>query len=357
MSRKFHWLVISAVVIIALLISIRAALPYAIKSYVNDTLDQLEDYDGRISDVDLHIIRGAYEIEGIEILKSDGGTNIPFFKADELDLSVEWRQLLNRALVAEIVFLKPQINFVAGAPSKKQEQTGQEEPWTEVVRELFPLKINKFAIENGSIHYRDPYGKPDIDVYANDLWLTATNLTNSEKLSETLMANVEAHARAMGKSPIKLQLDLNPYEKEPTFNLNFSLEKLDMTLLNDFFRQYADIDVQKGTLALYSEVAASKGEFDGYAKPFLRNLDVLDIKKEDLSMTQKVKEGLAEWVGSVFKNRDQDTVATKVQLSGRLDQPDIGIFSAIGSVLRHTFIQALQPNLSDKLGTENLKDN
>ena len=64
-NKIFLTLAIVAVVLIAT----RAALPYAVKDYVNRTLHGLEAYDGSVDDVDLALWRGAYRIDGIRIVK------------------------------------------------------------------------------------------------------------------------------------------------------------------------------------------------------------------------------------------------------------------------------------------------
>jgi hypothetical protein len=49
-------------IVIALLIGLRVALPYIVKEYVNKKLDEMPEYDGRIADVDMHLWEGAYSI-------------------------------------------------------------------------------------------------------------------------------------------------------------------------------------------------------------------------------------------------------------------------------------------------------
>ena len=77
-------------ILIVVLIGLRAAAPFAVQRYVNRVLDRAEGYNGRIGDVDLALIRGAYQIEDVEILKSDGKVPVPLFKSPLVDLSIEW---------------------------------------------------------------------------------------------------------------------------------------------------------------------------------------------------------------------------------------------------------------------------
>src|SRR5690606_10275346 len=62
---------------LAALIVVRALLPGAIQRYVNHVLDRSETHRGRIGDVDLHLLRGAYEIEDVEIFERGGALPVP----------------------------------------------------------------------------------------------------------------------------------------------------------------------------------------------------------------------------------------------------------------------------------------
>jgi hypothetical protein len=80
-------------IVVGLLLGARLTLPYVVKDYVNRQLAALKAYDGRVADIDLHLWRGAYSIDGIEIVKTGAPRPVPFFKARRLNLSVEWRSL------------------------------------------------------------------------------------------------------------------------------------------------------------------------------------------------------------------------------------------------------------------------
>jgi hypothetical protein len=70
-----------ALIVLALLVGLRVALPHLVKNYVNKKLDEMPQYDGHISDVNMHPWRGAYSIQGIEIVKTEGEVPVPFFRA------------------------------------------------------------------------------------------------------------------------------------------------------------------------------------------------------------------------------------------------------------------------------------
>ena len=61
-------LVIGLLAVVLFLVAARVAMPYLVEDYVNDKLAALDSYDGHVGDIDIHLWRGAYSIDDIEIL-------------------------------------------------------------------------------------------------------------------------------------------------------------------------------------------------------------------------------------------------------------------------------------------------
>src|SRR5678815_3816506 len=100
-------------------------------------------YDGHVAAVDIHLIRGAYTIKGVDIVKtSTNAPPEPFVQADEIDFSVDWSELFHKAIVGEIYFTRAKLNFIK-AKSEEQSQTSIDKSWTKVVSDLFPFRINR----------------------------------------------------------------------------------------------------------------------------------------------------------------------------------------------------------------------
>jgi hypothetical protein len=337
------WLFI-AVAVVGLLVAIRAVLPIVVLRYVNQTLTQLEGYTGRVADVDLSLWRGAYQIEGLRILKTGGKVPVPFVSARLIDLSVEWKALLDGSIVAEIDLYQPKLNFV-NAKSPAQSQSKVDESWTDTVRELVPFEINRFAIHGGQVHYRDFEASPRVDIFVQDLEVVARNLTNSESFKKTLYARFEGTGLAMGSGKVRFEGSIDPYARKPTFQFDFGLNDLQIKQLNPFLKAYGSVDAEGGTLSIDTSFKAQGGKFDGYVKPFIKDLKVLNWDQEKEGFFQKLWEGVVEVAGDVLENGKQDRIATRIPLSGSFDNPSIGTWSAIGGLLRNAFIVALRRGL------------
>ena len=348
--RRRAWLVALGAVVLTL-VAARAYAPIAVQRYVNRALDRANGYEGQIGDVDLNLWRGAYEIEDVRILKTGGKAPVPLLTAPLVDLSIEWRALFDGALVGEIWFDSPQLNFVAGPRSERQ--SGVEADWREVVRSLMPVRINRVTARNGSVHFRSFHTDPPVDVYLHDVQLVVRNLTNSADLSENMVARAVFTGRPMQSGQLKGKLAIDPYADLPTFDLDCQLTGVALTNFNDFFRAYAKVDVQRGNLRLYAELQAKNGSFHGYVKPFFDDVDVLSKEEvEEQGFFASVWEAIVGGAADVLKNQPEDDVATRIPIAGTVASPDIGFFTTLVNVLRNAFLEAFVPALEHSVGEE-----
>ena len=127
MSKKDKLLVTIAIIAIVL-VAVRVAMPEVIQRYVNGKLDASPDYDGVIGDVDLSLLRSAYSIDDIEIVKTAGDVPVPLFSAPHVEFSIYWSALLDGAIVGEMRLEQPMLNIV-DSEDETQKQTGVDENW------------------------------------------------------------------------------------------------------------------------------------------------------------------------------------------------------------------------------------
>src|SRR5205814_7765453 len=173
----------------------------------------------------------------------------PFSSAPLVDLSVQWRALFDGAVVGQLDIFRPQMNFV-NAPAKSNSQIGIDKPWTEKIKQLFPVKFYRFSVHNGEIHYRDFHKNPKVDVIVDQVQMVATNLTNSKKLSKTMVAEIQIEGRSLRAGDLRARVALDPYAEKPSFTLRSEVSELPLVKLNDFAKAYAGITFETGTLKL-----------------------------------------------------------------------------------------------------------
>lgn len=342
------WLKIFIGVLIFLGI-VRLILPYAVLRYANKSLAEMEGYYGHVEDIDIALIRGAYQLDSIYINKVDSATNkqTPFFSAAEVDLSIEWKALFKGSLVGEFVFERPRIDFTKDKVEPKDVRDDSSS-FKNLKEDFMPLQVNRCEINDGEIRYRDEFSKPKVDIKLTQLYATALNLRNSYDSSALLPATITANAKIY-EGNLDFSMKLNPLAEEPTFDMNADLRNTNLVLLNEFFQAYAKVDVNKGRFGMYTEVAAKEGAFTGYVKPVIKDLDVLGKEDRDDNIFRKMWEAIAGFAGEVFENQPKDQVATKIPFEGRLDNPKADVWETVINVLENAFIRAIQPSIDHEI--------
>jgi hypothetical protein len=336
--------------LLILLVALQLLLEPIVLKFANRKLDELPGYKGHIEDVDISLWRGAYTIEGIRLQKIAGNIPVPFFSARAVDFSVEWKALFQGKIVSEITLDNPRLNFVSG-PTPAQSQSGVDN-WQTTVEELFPLTINRFEIRDGDIHFRDFHSDPKIDIHLDHLNAVATGLTNAQETTSPLPATFNLTGRAMDHAPLRVDMKIAPLALDPTFDLNAELTGLKLVSLNDYFNAYAYMDVEKGTLSVFTEVASKEGNFKGYLKPLTKDLDILSLKKDSKNPVRLAWEAVVAGVGQLFENQPKAQVGTQIPFSGKYSDPNPDVWKTVGYLLRNAFIRALHPDLNNSIQFE-----
>ncbi len=343
MKKKWLWVLI----IVGILVAFRIALPFIVKDYVNKTLREMEGYSGSVEDIGIRLFRGAYVIKNIEIVEESDSIPVPFVTVDRIDLSVHWKALLHGSIVGEAIFVRPIVNFAKGEGNSNQD--GSEADWTKTLKELIPLRINRFEIIDGKIYYKDFSSSPKVDIYIEDLDLLATNLTNIESKDKTLPSTLNATGTTLGEGKFNVDAKLNILKKIPDLDLNLEFENIQLTALNDFIKAYTKVDVEEGIFSLYSEVVIDDKELSGYVKPVIENLKVVKWNKEEGKFLQKVWESIVAGVTEIFENQPKEQLATEAPLNGSLDNVELGIMPTLWNILKNAFVEALSKRVDNKL--------
>ncbi|PWU02862.1 MAG: hypothetical protein C5B52_04450 [Bacteroidetes bacterium] len=350
--KRRRWIWISLGVLILALIIFRLLLPGIVLRWVNRELTKIPGYEGHVDDIDIALIRGAYKIKGIELNKTGGKIPVPFFAADIIDLSVEWRALFHGRIVGKIIVEHPTLNFVSG-PTEATKQTKISHDWIDVVDDLMPLKLNRFEIFDGEIHYRDFHSSPKVNIYCKNVHILAQNLSNVNKDKELLPSTADASADVYG-GHATLNMKLDALNRTPTFDAKAEMVGLDITNLNNFIDAYANLDVKQGTISIYTEAAAKNGKIIGYTKPIIKDLKVVNWEKDKDKPLKIIWEAIVGAVAWVFKNHEKDQIATKAVFEGSLKDPKVDVWYLIGQILYNAFVQALFPALENSVNIHDL---
>lgn len=327
---------------VAALLAARAALPLLLRWQANRVLREHPEVAGAVGDVDLSLLGGKAAVEGVQLRRKVAGSEDPLFSVERVSVDVDWPALLTGRLLAALSVERPAADIVL---STRPERARQAPPdWQRQVEGLFPFRIARFEVREGRFRMRDETADPPVEVRLEGIDATARGLTNEPRPGEALPASLRATARAFGRGKAALSLRFDPLARSPTFDLSASLSEVPARSLNDFLRAYAKLDAESGTFSFFMEAAAKGGRVEGYVKPMFRELEVFRWGEEKKNPLLKFWEALAEGVKEVLENEPTGRLAARIPFEGPIENPELGLWAAVGSVLRNAFVRALVPS-------------
>jgi hypothetical protein len=354
--RRRDKILIAVGVVLTLLVAARIALPYGLERAIDRGLMAMEGYQGSVGDVDLALWNGAYHIENIQIVRTGTDPPRPFFDCDRVDLEIEWRSLMKGSLVAEGELLQPKLNLVQ-AESKEESQLGTETDWPTYLADLYPFDVNTVRVIDGTVTFRAPGIRAQDALTANGVNAVVSNLTNVNDSAAETFASFDVKAQVLAEAPVRIRGSVDPLAKKPTFDVNMSLEGVELPDVNPWLRQYLKADAQAGTFQLYLELAAADGAFEGYAKPLMQDVNMYGTQDKEENLARKVWEGLVEFAANIVENPEEKQVGARIPFSGTIDEPQANIWQTIVSVLRNAFVGAFARSLEGSISLRDVKKN
>jgi hypothetical protein len=350
MKFRYHRPVGWLLVVIVVLVVARLALPYVVKSYLNQRMDRMGDYHGQLADVGIHLWRGAYSIEQLKVVKVSGKVPVPLFEAAHTDIAISWRALSHGRLRGKVAFTRAALNFVDGNGDASG-QSGKGVNWRDQLQMLVPIRLDELAVHDSTVTFHNFSSHPRVDMKMTDVNGTVVNLTNADRREGRRVATLQATAKVLQDAPLQLKANIDPLDRNGDFMLELRITDIQLTRLNDFARAYAKLDFAGGSGDFVMQLEARNGQLDGYAKPLLHEVEIFswkqDVEEGKKNPLRVAWEAVAQGVTSLFKNQAKDLFATRVPISGRIDDRKLGTWAAIVGVLRNAFVKAYTPQLED----------
>lgn len=342
--------------VIVLLVMARIALPYVVLHYANEKLAKLDGYYGHIQDIDIALYRGAYIMKDIYIDKLDtlGTERTDFFNCSRIDLSVEWKALFEKKIVGEVEFYKPVVKYTLNKTIGKKAEKDTTN-FISLVKDFMPLRINRFLVERGQIHYIDVSSDPYVDVPLTEVHILGTGLTNESEQKNQLPASIKMNGNLYNGN-MDINVNLDPLNKLPTFDMDGELTETNLVHLNPFFSAYGNFDLKEGNMSLYAEFAAKDQRFKGYVKPIVKDLDIVQFNKQEGNILQITWEAFIGTTAEILQNQSKERLATKIPIEGRYTNPEVQTWDAILSILKNAFIEALKPSIDHSVNIYNVKE-
>lgn len=199
------------------------------------------------------------------------------------------------------------------------------------------------AIEDSKLAYLNETTDPPYRVFLTRVHTEVRDFSNVSA-GNGKPGTARVRARFMDGGDFRIDTTFRPRPERTDLTLSLAIEPTDMRRMNDLWRAYGNFDVERGELAVYSELTVQEGQVRGYVKPIMKDVDILG-KEDDDGIGEKIYEGLVGGVATVLRNQPRDQVATETDLSGPLQNPDTSILDALGGIIQNAFFQAILPGL------------
>lgn len=210
------------------------------------------------------------------------------------------------------------------------------------------LRADEVSIVKSEIGFVNKAVNPNYRLFLTGLEVYLTNFSN--QLAEgTMVAKVTG--KFMGSGQTVVGATFRPETNGPDFALAASIENTRMQAMNQLLRAYGNFDVTRGFFSLYTEFRVKNGAVKGYIKPLFKEMDVYDSRQDrEKNLFQKIYEGLVGGVSQLLENIPRDEVATKADISGRLDNPQASTWQVLVKLIQNAFFQAILPGFDQEDG-------
>lgn len=171
------------------------------------------------------------------------------------------------------------------------------------------------------------------------------NLSNFSNQFSRGPAKALLNGKFMGSGITRVSGEFRPEHNGPDLDLHIKVDTTNLVQMNDFLRAYGNIDVSGGTFSLVSELNIKNEKISGYFKPFFKDMDVYDVRKDKhKSISSQAYEMMVGGVAQVLENRPRQQVATKADISGSLKNPETSGWQITVELIKNAFFKAIRPS-------------
>ncbi|MGE3260962.1 MAG: DUF748 domain-containing protein [Bacteriovoracia bacterium] len=344
-----HWILFSVIVI---LVAIRVALPSIILRKLNNSLANLEGpLCGHIADVDLAIIRGAYELQDFTLMSrtKSGACREKLLSVERTKISAAWGELLKGKarlrvdLFAPQVAVDPLITALETSDKRAEAAVGAQKTWDILV----PWRIDALGIREGKAYFV-LFGQGGISTPLEQVEGEVTGIESSIASELPILYRIKgsifggsslvaAGSMALGPGPTRWEVD-------------FNAEQVDLTNANPFLYNRVPLTFTTGKLDLFGEAAGKGADVEGYVRTIFTKVDVVGNREKWKNFSQ----GLYEIVSALFfvisKNTRVHTVGTELVFHKKGTDTVVDWAGAVARALQHSGGKLVPRGVDNSLG-------
>ncbi|MFT2089450.1 DUF748 domain-containing protein [Paraglaciecola sp. 2405UD69-4] len=340
--------------LVLVIVGARVAAPYIVKDLINQQLEEVEGISGYVQDVDLALFRGAYQLNGLTLYLQPNQDQ-PSVYAKTVDLSILWSGLFHGDIVAEVYIDQASFVFIdqANQENSIQEEATQADTWLTLINFASPISIDKVVVTDSKAELFNIDKISKNRTYLENVEGEILNITNSRAFSGNKVASFQLTADIMGIANANLAGSVNPDTALPTFDIDFSMQKLPVVSIDKFIDFYAPVDVEQGDIDAAIEISSLNGEVQGYVKAGIYDANVFsweqDINQDDDGLFTGIFEGLVDGLASIFESDAKNLIAINVPIEGTIDNTQISTFDAIRSLFHNAFVNEYEISVDESI--------
>ncbi len=345
-TRHHKGLIIFAGVLLFLVV-LRILAPTIIKTAANIYLkDFSPTLTGHIDNVDLAILRMRYGVSGIK--GSIKGHKHPFVEIKGMEADLPWRELLKGKPLANILIRD--VDFIYTnqlMPAVKKHLSTLKEDGNVPKDKSTTLRIGRVDVKNSSVRTNlFPSQTREEGIIISKLNIRATNVTPDKN---TPITPFSLNALLLGSGEIKTEGEARLGEGKPEWTADAEILNFNLTALNRFLKKNVPLTFTRGKLDLYAEAASRGPVINGYAKPFIKGVDVIKTNENFKGAKHWLIEVLTAIANMTLK--EDETMATRIPFSyGKTLL--INKNEAIAKTIGNGFRQKLDRGVENSIGLE-----
>jgi hypothetical protein len=203
------------------------------------------------------------------------------------------------------------------------------------------IKIDRMRLARSNFAYVHQDAAPPYRVFLSDTEIRLRNLGNQSSGGN---GELDLRGLFMGTGETIAKATFRPKEKTADLNLDLRIQQTEAKGMNNLLKAYGGFDVAGGQFSVFSEIRIAGDRISGYVKPLFANLDVYHPQQEKgKPLRNKAYEGVVGGASKILENRPRDQIATKIDLSGPVEDPDTHMAKTVVRLVQNAFFKAILP--------------
>jgi hypothetical protein len=207
------------------------------------------------------------------------------------------------------------------------------------------LRLNRLRLTGGQVGFVNRAANPPYRLFVEGAELDMQHVSNRVARDQNQVATASLRGRFMGSGSANVKATFRPGEPGTGFGAEVAIEHTSLPALNDLLRAYQKIEVESGTVSVYSQIEVKNRQIHGYVKALFHEIKVATGNDRAKPFSAKLKEKVVNVLASVLENHKSDDVATRIDLSGPVSAPHTS--ATLSSLLRNAFFKGIVPGFDN----------